>query len=219
MKEIVKENYLNKLNNNTKLTELISIIHDESISSEVPIIKDDGLDALLTICNIVKPKNILELGTAVGFSSIMMASCTNSHIDTIERNQEMYAKAIENIDKCGFKDRINVIFGDIGEIDLNILKNEYDLIFIDAAKAQNKRFFLKYSKLLSDNGVIITDNILFHGLVEKYANDELNDVSKDLKSMVRKIHEYNLWLKEEPSFKTTFLNVGDGLAVSVKNND
>lgn len=216
MKEIILENYLNKLNNNTKLSETISLIHDDSLSNEVPIIKDDGLDCLLGLCSIIKPKRILELGTAVGFSSIMMALSTDATIDTIERNEEMYQKAIENINKCDLSKRINVFYNDISEISLDKLANSYDLIFIDAAKAQNKKFFLKFSPLLSDNGIIITDNILFHGLVEKYHNNELTDVSKDLKAMVRKIDEYNIWLKELPEFNTTFLNIGDGLAVSVK---
>lgn len=217
MKEIKKLNYLNKLNINDELDSMILAIHDESRDSEVPIILDDGLDYLLSVVNIKKPKKILEIGTAVGFSAIMMARNSDAIIDSIERNQEMYQKAVENVRKMKLEKRIKLHFADALLIDNNELDKDYDIIFIDAAKAQNQKFFLKYKDLLKDDGIIITDNILFHGLVEKYAEgNTLDGVSKDLKAMVRKIHEYNLWLKSLEDYKTIFINIGDGIALTMR---
>ncbi len=217
MKEYVNEKYLNKLNNDDEINEIIKIIHDESRLNEVPIIQDDGLDFLLSIVRIKKPKKILEIGTAVGFSAIMMAKNSDAIIDTIERNKDMYDKAKENVKKTNLDKRIKLHFGDALLINNDELDKDYDLIFIDAAKAQNKKFFLKYQSLLKDDGIILTDNILFHGYVDRFASgDELSDVSKDLKAMVRKIHEYNLWLKSLDDYKTTFINVGDGIALTIK---
>ena len=150
--------YINQLNE--QYLDIVKKIHDNSLEVGVPIIKDEGLDLLLSIINLKKPSNILEVGTAVGFSSIMMALNSCATIDTIERNKLMYQKAIENVSLLGLNERINVHFGDAVNFDINNLKNEYDVIFIDAAKAQNQVFFEKYSPLLKDDGVIITDNIL-----------------------------------------------------------
>ena len=163
MKEIINEKYLNKLNNDLIISDTIKLIHDTSRDEKVPIIQDDGLDFLLGLVRLKKPKKILEIGTAVGFSAIMMARNSEAVIDTIERNQEMYNKALENIKKTNLENRINVHFGDALLIDENSLDEDYDIIFIDAAKAQNQKFFLKYAKLLKEDGIILTDNILFHG--------------------------------------------------------
>ena len=129
----------------------------------------------------------------------------------------MYQKAIENVSLLGLNERINVHFGDAVNFDINNLKNEYDVIFIDAAKAQNQVFFEKYSPLLKDDGVIITDNILFHGYVERYANkDPMDEVSKDLRALARKIDRFNQWLKSNDQYESHFLDIGDGMAISTK---
>lgn len=207
--------YINQLNE--QYLDIVKKIHDNSLEVGVPIIKDEGLDLLLSIINLKKPSNILEVGTAVGFSSIMMALNSCASIDTIERNKVMYQKAIENVSLLGLNERINVHFGDAVNFDINNLKNEYDVIFIDAAKAQNQVFFEKYSPLLKDDGVIITDNILFHGYVERYANkDPMDEVSKDLRALARKIDRFNQWLKNNDQYESHFLDIGDGMAISTK---
>ena len=217
MKDERIENYLNKLNKDEFTKEVILAIHDEAVKNNVPIVFDDTLDFLMMIIKLLKPKKILELGTAVGFSSIMMALNCDATIDTIERNIDMYNSAISNINKLKLENRIHVHYADALTISLDELENDYDLIFIDAAKAQNQKFFLKYSPLLSDGGLIITDNILFHGYVSEY-NDTgtIENGSKDLKAMVKKISEYNKWLLTLEDFDTKFINIGDGLALSIK---
>lgn len=207
--------YINQLNE--QYLDVMKTIHDNSLEVGVPIIKDEGLDLLLAIINLKKPLTILEVGTAVGFSAIMMALNSSACIDTIERNKIMYQKALENVNLLNLNERITVYYGDAVTLELNNLKKEYDLIFIDAAKAQNQVFFEKYSPLLKDDGVIITDNILFHGYVERYYNKDLmEDVSKDLRALARKIDRFNQWLKNNKEYESHFLDIGDGMAISTK---
>ena len=195
---------------------LIKDIYEYGINNNVPIIKDEGLDKLLEVISVYKPKRILEIGTAIGYSSIMMAINSDSFIDTIERNKKMYEIAISNISKYNLSSRINVYLGDALNIDINLLNNDYDMIFIDGAKAQYRRFFLKFAPLLKKGGNIFTDNLSFHGLVQKYRDNTLTDVSKDLRALVRKINDYNIWLKDYKEFDTTFFDIGDGIAISIK---
>ena len=131
-------------------------------------------------------------------------------VDTIEINENMYNLAKENVKKAKYEDKINIFFADALELDINLLK-KYDLIFIDAAKAQYINFFNKYKVLLNDKGIIITDNLLFHGLVL-----EENIESRNLRQLVNKIKKYNEWLMEQNDFDTTIYNIGDGVALSIK---
>lgn len=195
---------------------LVKDIYDYGIKNDVPIIKDEGLDKLLEVINFTKPKKILEIGTAIAYSSIVMALNSEAIIDTIERNKKMYDIAIENVRKYNLSSRIRIHNSDALLIDEKELEKDYDLIFIDGAKAQYRRFFLKFQELLKTGGVIFTDNLSFHGMVEKYRNNTLTDVSKDLRALVRKINDYNIWLKEYQEFDTTFYNIGDGIAISIK---
>ena len=177
--------------------------------NNVPIIQDEGLHFLRQMIILKQCKNILEIGTAIGYSSIQMAKL-GANVDTIEINENMYNLAIENIKKANLENKINVFFKDALEIDINDLK-KYDLIFIDAAKAQYINFFNKFKVLLNDNGIIITDNLLFHGLVL-----EENIESRNLRQLIKKIRGYNTWLMEQNDFDTTIYNIGDGLALSIK---
>ena len=177
--------------------------------NNVPIIQDEGLHFLRQMIILKQCKNILEIGTAIGYSSIQMAKL-GANVDTIEINENMYNLAIENIKKANLENKINVFFKDALEIDINDLK-KYDLIFIDAAKAQYINFFNKFKVLLNDNGIIITDNLLFHGLVL-----EENIESRNLRQLIKKIRGYNTWLMEQTDFDTTIYNIGDGLALSIK---
>lgn len=200
------------IDNNNLLLEL----HQYGLNNNVPIIQDEGLDELLNLIDKINPKRILEIGSAIGYSAIVMALNSKGEIETIERNELMYKKALENIRLANLEDRITIYKGDAVEFDVSELKGNYDLIFIDAAKAQYKRFFLKYSELLNKNGYIFTDNLSFHGYVEKYHDGSLEGVSKDLRALVRKIDNYNNWLKEYDLFETEFIQKGDGIAISRK---
>ena len=200
---------LNGFNENERLVALRKFGEE----NDVPIITMGGLSVLLSVIRIKNVKRILEIGTAIGYSSIVMAlEDEGIIIDTIERDPKMYEKAVSNIKDFGLENRINVIYQDALEVDVNNL-GTYDLIFIDAAKAQYIKFFEKYSPLLSDNGVIYTDNLMFHGLVEMKQEDI---ESRNLRALVRKINNFNVYLKNNQEFKTTFIKYGDGIALSIR---
>lgn len=174
----------------------------------VPIMQRDGINFLVE--QIIKKdvKNILEIGTAIGYSTIIMAFIRdNIKITSVERDEKRYLKAVKNIKKAHLEDRINLIFNDALEVNI---KDKYDLIFIDAAKAQNIKFFEKFKDNLNEKGLIITDNMNFHGLTEK--EEEIK--SRNLRALVRKIKNYRKYLEENTEFKTEFLNIGDGIAIS-----
>lgn len=174
----------------------------------VPIMQRDGINFLVE--QIIKKdvKNILEIGTAIGYSAIIMAFVRdNIKITSVERDEKRYLKAVKNVKKAHLEDRINLIFNDALEVNI---KDKYDLIFIDAAKAQNIKFFEKFKDNLNEKGLIITDNMNFHGLTEK--EEEIK--SRNLRALVRKIKNYHKYLEENTEFKTEFLNIGDGIAIS-----
>lgn len=177
----------------------------------VPIMMDDGIKFLTNYIKETKRYNILEIGTAIGYSSILMAlQDKNIKVTTIEKDEVRYKEALKNIKNLGLDGRINPIFNDALNVTLN---DTYDLIFIDAAKSKNEEFFIKFSNNLKDNGVIITDNINFHGLTNK----DLSEIkSRDLRGLVRKIKNYKEFLLNNKAYKTTFYDVGDGISISKK---
>ena len=198
-----------ELNKSEKIVELEVYAH----KNNVPIIQNEGLKVLLNLIENNKIKKILEIGTAIGYSAIMMANVNEDIIvHSIERNQEMYNQAIKNIKDFNKEKQIKVFFGDALLLDNNLFDSDYDLIFIDAAKAQYQKFFEKYQVLLKNNGFIFSDNLLFHGLVEE--KGEI--ASKNLRSLVKKIRLFNDYLKGLDNYDTYFLRVGDGIAISVK---
>ncbi len=176
----------------------------------VPIIQQEGLDFLRQLVMLRKPINILEIGSAIGFSSINMAKYSNASITTIEIDTDTYNIAVSNIEKAGLKDKINIINADA--LEDNLIKDDqrFDLIFIDAAKAQYSKFFDKYKVYLNDGGVIMTDNLLFHGLVVTEIKN------KNLRQLVGKIKRFNEFVTNQEDFFTRIYNIGDGIALSIK---
>ena len=176
----------------------------------IPIMEKTGIKFLTKYIEENNVKSILEIGSAIGYSAIKMALVNeNIKITTIEKDNVRYMEALKNIKDFGLEKRITLIYGDA--LLLNI-EDKYDLIFIDAAKGQYINFFEKYSKNLNKKGVVISDNIDFHGLVNKEERIE----SKNLRQLVDKIRRYIDFLKENASFETTFYKVGDGVSISRK---
>jgi predicted O-methyltransferase YrrM len=191
---------------------MIANLEQYAKDNNVPIVTKEGLELIKLIIKLKNCKKILEVGTAIGYCSINMALISDDiTIETIERKDNMYEQAVKNVANANLENRISVFKADALEMDLSLLREEYDLIFIDAAKAQYRRFFEKYSPLLKANGVIVSDNLLFHGLVESEFIE-----GKDLRALIRKIKNYNTWLFENDDFDTTFLRIGDGMAISIK---
>ena len=193
------------------MKEEIESIKNYALENNVPIKQDDGINYLTNYIKKNKIKKILEIGTAIGYSAIMMCLVDNDiEVTTIERDEKRYLEAIKNVKKFKLEDRINLIYNDALEVKIN---ETYDLIFIDAAKAQNTKFFEKFERNLRDGGSIITDNMYFHGLVFK---DEEDIGSRNLRQLVRKVKNYTLFLEKNNKYDTEFLNIGDGLAISIK---
>ncbi len=179
-------------------------------ANNVPIMTDEGIQYLLKYIQKNSVLKILEIGTAIGYSAIMMCSVNpNIIVTTIERDEKRYLEALKNIKNMGLEDRVQLLYKDAFDVQL---EDSYDLIFIDAAKAQNQKFFERFEKNLKENGTIITDNMKFHGLVDKESSEI---ESRNLRQLVQKIQNYRIFLEENPRYKTDFLDdVGDGLAVS-----
>ncbi len=184
----------------------------ENYASEhnVPIIEKKSIAFIMKYIRDNNIKNVLEIGSAIGYSAILMASSNQeTMVTTIERDETRYMECLKNVKKCGMDKKINVVYQDA--LELNLSEDlRYDLIFIDAAKGQYTRFFEKYKNFLNPNGAIITDNIKFHGYV-----GESNKLDKgNLKSLVEKIEKYIEFLKTNTEFDTEFYDIGDGLSVS-----
>lgn len=195
----------------TNVYEIINEIRTYAKENNVPIMLDDGIEYLTNYIIKNNVNSVLEIGTAIGYSAIMMALANPSlSVTTIERDEKRYLEALKNIKKLNLENRITLIFNDA--LDVNIT-GKFDLIFIDAAKAQSIKFFEKFEKNLNPTGVIITDNIKFHGLVDK--NEEEIE-SRNLRALVRKVKEYITYLKENEHYETEFLELGDGISISRK---
>lgn len=178
--------------------------------NNIPIMEKDGINYLTNYIKENNIINILEIGAAIGYSAIKMCLVDEKiHVTTIERDEIRYKEAVKNIKKAHLEERINIIFDDAFNVDFD---KEFDLIFIDAAKSQYIKFLEKFKKNLKKGGTVISDNLNFHGLTHTKEYIE----SRNVRGIVRKLNLYIDYLKENEEFTTTFLEVGDGLAVSKK---
>ena len=192
---------------------------EQALIDGVPIIKDESLKLLIFLLKFINAKRVLEIGTAVGFSAVNMALEAGVIVDTIEKDKKMYNNALKNVSDNKLENKINVYNYDALEFPISLIENnKYDLIFIDAAKAQYQKFFEKYENLLADGGIIVSDNLLFHGFVDAYDENIEIEGSRNLKALVRKIDRFNKWLLNNDEYDTTFLDIGDGIAISKKVN-
>lgn len=181
--------------------------------NNIPIMQKDGILYLINYIKENNIKNILEIGSAIGYSSIMMASINSDiRITTIERDKDRYDLAVFNIKKYNLDKQINIIYGDAVDNDITGM---YDLIFIDAAKGKNIFFFEKYKNNLVKGGTIITDNLSFHGLVE----DSDLVKTKNQRGIVNKIKNFISFLDNNEEFATEYIPVGDKIAISKRRSD
>ena len=186
----------------------IKLMEDYAKRFNIPIMLPDGIEFLLKYINNNNIKNILEVGTAIGYSAIRMCLVNDTiKVTTIERDEKRYKEAIKNIKKFNLENRITLIYGDALEVSLN---EKYDLIFIDAAKSQYIRFFEKFKSNLNNSGVIVSDNLNFHGLT--HTKNEIK--SRNVRGIVRKLNNYIEFLNNNNEFKTEFFDVGDGISIS-----
>lgn len=196
------------------MKELILEMERYATTNNVPIIELDSIKFIMKYIKLNKVKSILEIGTAIGYSAILMANANDiCEITTIEKDEKRYKEAVKNVNKSGLDKRIELVYNDA--MDVNLSGCKYDLIFIDAAKGQYIKYFEKFCNYLNPGGVIITDNLKFHGLVE---NKDLIK-SRNVRGIVTKIEKYIEFLKENKDYLTKFYDIGDGLSVSFKRNE
>ena len=184
-------------------------IKQKALEEHIPIIMDDTLEVVDKILKEIKPKRILEIGTAVGYSAMCFSEYLqkDGKIDTIERDKERIAEARINIKNVGVEDKINIYEGDAVEI-LPTLNEKYDVVFIDAAKGKYPFFLNQALRMINKNGIILADNVLYKGYV-------MSDYNKHKqRTAVRNLREYIKEVTENPNIQTEILEVGDGLAIS-----
>ena len=179
----------------------------------VPIMEDEGISHLTALLVEQKPEGILEIGAAIGFSALKMArALPKARLDTIERDDMRFEKAIEFIRDSGYHEQIRIFRADALEMDLNLLENGYDAIFIDAAKGQYERFFEKYEVLLNSGGVIYCDNMHMHGM----SAVPLSEIPRRKRTMIRNLRKFRERMMAHADYDTKLLQIGDGIMVCKK---
>ena len=189
--------------------EELKIVKEKALENHIPIIMDDTLEKIEEILKEEKPKRILEIGTAVGYSATMFAKYTDEDciIDTIEIDEERAKEAKENIEKIGVANRINIIVGNAVDI-LPTISQEYDIVFIDAAKGKYPVFLENAIRLIKNDGLILADNILYKGYV-------MSDYNKHKqRTAVRHLREYIQEITENEKLESEIVEIGDGVAIT-----
>ena len=179
--------------------------------NKIPILLDDTLEYISKILEEVKPKRILEVGTAIGFSALCFSKYLSEggRIDTIEIESLRVEQALENIEKVGVQDKIRVLEGDALEI-LPYLTEEYDVVFIDAAKGKYLEFFEHALRLCKKGGYIIADNVLYKGMVQSDYNKHKQ------RTAVNKLRAFIDMVLENENLESKLIDIGDGITVSKK---
>lgn len=202
------ENYLRELIPDSIGT--LKELEEYAKENKVPIVQKETAKFLEFMVSFQKPMKILELGTAIGYSAIMMyeASGKTAHITTIERSEEMIAMAKENIKKFSLENNIKILNGDCLDI-LESLDDEFDMIFMDAGKGHYNHFLPHCLRLLKKEGIIIADNVLFRGMV---ASNEL--VKRRKITIVKRMRNYLDLVSKDESLITSVIPMGDGIAIT-----
>lgn len=191
--------------------EILFNIKEEALKNHVPIIEDDSLEYIANILKEKKPNKILEIGTAVGYSAINFSKYLvgeGAKVLTIEIKEQMYEKALENISLMGLQDKIEVINADATKYLKNI-NEQFDVVFIDAAKGQYLVFLEEAIRLCKLGGIIIADNMLYRGRTLSDYNEHKH------RTATNRLREYLVQMKEDKRLDSTLIKVGDGLAISV----
>lgn len=202
--------YINSLENGNK--EYLDELEAYALKTDVPIIRKEMQSLLKTLLVMSKPKQILEVGTAIGFSALLMAEAApEAHITTIEKYEKRIPLAKENFKRFGKEGQITLLEGDAAKI-LKELTGTYDFIFMDAAKGQYIHFLPEVLRLLNPGGILLSDNILQDGdiIQSRFA------VTKRNRTIHARMREYLYTLKHHEQLETAILPLGDGVAMSVK---
>ena len=196
-------------------SEALHMIEKEAIRDDVPIIRKESGELLRILLQIKKPEKILEVGAAIGFSSVFMGENTdnNTHITTIENYPPRIERAKVNIALAGMEDKITLISGDAAEV-LKELSESWDFIFMDAAKGQYIHFLPDVLRLLAPDGLLFSDNVLQDGdvLESRFA------VTRRNRTIHSRMREYLTMLTHTPELTTSVIPIGDGVSLTMKKN-
>ncbi|MGM9551133.1 MAG: O-methyltransferase [Clostridia bacterium] len=185
----------------------------ENTETYAPIVPPDSAQFLKTLLHITKPKRILEIGTAIGYSAILMAKNTpnDTEIITIERYEKVADIAINNIFNAGFEKKIRVVKGEACDT-INWLDEGFDMVFMDGAKGQYIEFLPRVIELLNVGGVLVTDDVLYND-----PNEEENATTRHRKyTIVQRLRKYLEVINNHPQLETTVIESGEGMAISYK---
>ncbi|MDE7181629.1 MAG: O-methyltransferase [Clostridia bacterium] len=197
--------------NRPAVSDKISALRQSAFDRQIPTADDETLNFLITFLSAYQPKNILELGTAVGISgAVMLDICKTAHLTTVERDEKFFAEAAENFSALGFKDRVTQVLGDAGET-IETLEGQFDFIFLDCAKVQYIKYLPRLKNLLKSGGVLLADDVLLFGWLTGEA-----PVPEKRKMLYTHVKEYVDAVTADKELTTTIINLGDGLALSVK---
>ncbi|MBC5690248.1 O-methyltransferase [Mediterraneibacter sp. NSJ-55] len=213
---IVDERIVTFINSfETQNSEILEKIEKEALASHVPIVRKEMQSFLKMLLALKEPENILEVGTAVGFSALLMSECVpaDCRITTIENYEKRIPLARENFRRAGKEEHIVLIEGDAAQV-LKELNGSYDFIFMDAAKGQYIHYLPEVLRLLDKGGVLVSDNVMQDGEVieSRFAVERRN------RTIHARMREYLYELKHTKELVTSILPLGDGVAVSVKNS-
>ncbi len=193
------------------VSDKVRALRADAFSRRIPVADDETLNFLITLLSAVRPKNILELGTAVGVSgAVMLGVCPEARLTTIERDEIFHAEAEANFNALGLGEKVTTLCGDAGEV-IETLGGEFDFIFLDCAKAQYIKYLPRLKKLLKKGGVLLADDVLLYGWI---TGEE--EVPKKRKMLARHVKEFVDAVTNDNELTTTILNTGDGLSLSVK---
>ena len=186
-------------------------LREKAIADNIPIMQTEGLTFMCDKLNECQASSVLEIGSAIGYSAIYMASHVEGlKIDTIERDEVRHLQAKQNVSDFNLNDRITLHFADALEFDESLLKHApYDLLFIDAAKAQYQKFFEKYVGYVKDDGMILVDNLDFHGMI--FDIERINN--RNTKQLVKKIKRFKEWILNNENYESEYYPVGDGIVL------
>ena len=192
------------------IDERISASRADALSRGIPVADDETLNFLLLMLDATKPLRILEIGTAVGLSSVaMLLQCPSARLTTIELEEERYLEAKQNFMDFGVTERVTAHLGDAGEI-LAMMDGEFDFVFLDGPKAQYEKYLFDLKRMMKTGGLLFADDVLLYGWV---SGEEPTPQKRQ--SIVDKIRSYLDVVTSDKDFITSVLNVGDGVALSV----
>ncbi len=192
------------------IDEEISLRRKQALERGIPVADDETLNFLLVTLAATSPTRILEIGTAVGLSSVaMLKACPDARLTTMELEEERYLEAKKNFADFGVENRVNAYLGDAGEI-LSMMNGEFDFVFLDGPKAQYEKYLFDLKRLMRKGAVLFADDVLLYGWVSG-----VEPTPQKRHSIVDKIRSYLDTVTKDKDFVTSVLDVGDGVAISV----